>query len=202
MSPALRSKLPLIILVAVCAVPAVGPYLLWFFWQPSEFSNYGELVEPRALPELKLQALVPVPAADLAPAAPPALPDTTLRGKWFLLMADGASCDEHCERKLYYLRQLRTMQGKEMERVERVWLVDDSTEPQARLREPYAGTWLVRAPDASLLQSLPVKAGGNARDHIYLVDPLGNLMMRYPRDADPSKIRKDMTRLLKYSRIG
>jgi hypothetical protein len=202
MSPSLRRKLPLIILIVVCATPAVGPYLLWFFWQPGQFSNYGELIEPRPLPVLPLDTLgAPVAAAAPAQNTPvPAQP--TLRGKWFLVIADAASCDQRCERKLYHLRQLRTMQGKDMERVERVWLVDDGADPAARLAEPFAGTLLVRRPDAALLQSLPVPAGGNARDHIWLVDPLGNLMMRYPPDADPSRIRKDMTRLLKYSRIG
>jgi hypothetical protein len=223
LAPGLRRKLPLIILVIVCATPAFGPYLLWFFWKPGEFSNYGELVEPRVLPAVTLEPLSPpvavpapvvptqgaaavaLPAADGAPlpgttAAAQAPP--TLRGKWFLVIADGADCDARCERKIWQLRQLRTMQGKEMERVERVWLVDDRREPAARLHEPFAGTWVVRQPDAALLGALPLPKGGELRDHIWLVDPLGNLMMRYPPDADASRIRRDMTRLLKYSRIG
>lgn len=222
MFPGLRRKLPLIILVLVCATPALGPYALWFLWQPSEYSNYGELVEPVALPAVALEPLGPstttvgpVPVAGTAGGAPSAaagapLPGTapaplappTLRGKWFLVMADGASCDARCEHKIWQLRQLRTMQGKEMERVERVWLVDDRAEPSPRLHEPYAGTWVVRQPDPSLLAALPLPKDGRLRDHIWLVDPLGNLMMRYPPDADATRIRKDMTRLLKYSRIG
>lgn len=212
MLSAFRRKLPLIVLVAVCATPAIGPYLLWFYWQPTEYSNYGELIEPRVLPEVRLeplallpQVLAAAPAAAIAPVAagaPVAAQEATLRGKWFLLMADGAVCDERCERKLYFMRQLRTAQGKEMERVERVWLVDDRSAPDARLQGPYAGTWLVNAPEPALLGALPVPEGGNLRDHIYLVDPLGNVMMRYRSDGDPSRIRKDMSRLLKYSRIG
>jgi hypothetical protein len=229
----LRRKLPLIILVLVCATPAFGPYLLWFFWKPAEYSNYGELVEPVVLPAVALEPLLP-PAPASAPAAqvqdgsvpvaavtaaapvtaaaaagaplpgttPPPQAPPTLRGKWFLVMADGAECDARCERKIWQLRQLRTMQGKEMERVERVWLVDDRGEPAARLHEPFAGTWVVRQPDPALLAALPLAKGAELRDHIWLVDPLGNLMMRYPPDADASRIRRDMTRLLKYSRIG
>jgi hypothetical protein len=231
--PGFRRKLPLIVLVLVCATPAFGPYLLWFFWKPGEYSNYGELVQPVALPEVALEPMVPVvlPAAAATagvPATPsPGVPTTpgpgvpaapagaplpgmspvqqevpTLRGKWFLVMADGAECDARCERKIWQLRQLRTMQGKEMERVERVWLVDDGSEPAARLHEPYAGTWVVRRPPQALLDALPVQSGSTLRDHMWLVDPLGNLMMRYPPDADATRIRKDMTRLLKYSRIG
>jgi len=226
-SPGLRRKVPLIILVLVCATPAFGPYVLWFFWQPSEYSNYGELVEPVVLPAVALEPLGPpgTTAGQMAVAAPAEAPGTavamqastgaplpgtspaplaapTLRGKWFLVMADGAECDARCEHKLWQLRQLRTMQGKEMERVERVWLVDDRAEPSARLHEPYAGTWVVRLPDPALLAALPLPKGGDRRGHIWLVDPLGNLMMRYPPDADATRIRKDMTRLLKYSRIG
>ncbi len=196
-SPGLRRKLPLIVLVLVCATPAFGPYLLWFFWKPAEYSNYGELVQPVVLPDVALEPLVPA-----LPTTPAALAAPTLRGKWFLVMADGAECDARCERKIWQLRQLRTMQGKEMERVERVWLIDDRGEPAARLHEPYAGTWVVRRPDKALLDALPVPQGGALRDHLWLVDPLGNLMMRYPPDADATRIRKDMTRLLKYSRIG
>jgi hypothetical protein len=209
LSPGLRRKLPLIVLVLVCATPALGPYLLWFFWKPGEYSNYGELVQAVVLPPVSLEPLLPPGATEAAtggaplPATAPATPGPqTLRGKWFLVMVDGAQCDERCERKIWQLRQLRTVQGKEMERVERAWLVDDRGEPAERLREPYAGTWIVRQPDPALLQALPVQPGANLRDHIWLVDPLGNLMMRYPPDADPARIRKDMNRLLKYSRIG
>lgn len=197
MASALRRRLPLILLVLVCLTPAVGPYLLWHFWQPSRYSNYGELVEPRPLPASRLVPLLP---AGVTP--PPTLPDS-LRGRWFLVSADGGACDEHCERKLYHARQLRTMQGKEMERVERVWVVDDAAAPAARLVEPYAGTLLLTGEAASaIVRALPVPAGGRTRDHLYLVDPLGNVMMRYPRDAEASRIHKDLVRLLKYSRIG
>jgi len=197
MASALRRRLPLILLILVCLTPAVGPYVLWHFWQPTRYSNYGELVEPRALEAYALAPLLP-PAI----AAPSTLP-ATLRGRWFLLSVDGGDCDEHCERKLYHARQLRTMQGKEMERVERVWAIDDTATPASRLAEPYAGTLLLTGEAAAtLLRALPVPAGGRARDHLYLVDPLGHVMMRYPREAEPSRMHKDLVRLLKYSRIG
>lgn len=197
MASSLRRRLPLILLVLVCLTPVVGPYLLWTFWQPSRYSNYGELVEPRAVDALPLRPLLP--AGVQAPGNLPA----ALRGRWFLLSVDGADCDEHCERKLYHVRQLRTMQGKEMERVERVWVVDDGAAPASRLAEPYAGTLLLTGESAvALARALPVPAGGRVRDHLYLVDPLGNVMMRYPREAEPSRIHKDLVRLLKYSRIG
>jgi hypothetical protein len=109
-------------------------------------------------------------------------------------------CDGFCRRKLYSMRQVRLTQGKDMERIERAWLVDDEARPASELISEYRGTRVVSARGSPLLSRLP--ADVSVRDHIYIVDPLGNLMMRYPRDADPSRIKKDMTRLLKVSGIG
>ncbi|HSE00826.1 MAG TPA: cytochrome C oxidase subunit I, partial [Burkholderiales bacterium] len=108
--------------------------------------------------------------------------------------------DERCDRKLLYMRQLRLTQGKDMERVERAWLISDDALPRPAALAPYRGTWLVRAAGAGLLDAFP--APGSAADHIYVIDPLGNLMMRFPRDPEPSRMIKDLSRLLKASRVG
>jgi cytochrome oxidase Cu insertion factor (SCO1/SenC/PrrC family) len=151
--------------------------------------NYGELIEPRLLPDPQL-----------------ALADGTqfrlsrLRGKWVLVSLDSGRCDERCNRKLLYMRQLRLTQSKDMERIERAWLISDDIAPRPDAVRPYQGTWLVRAAGAGLLELFP--APGAAADHIYLIDPLGNLMMRFPRDPEPGRMIKDLSRLLKASRIG
>ena len=67
-------------------------------------------------------------------------------------------------------------------------------------RIPKTTLSLIRAAGSDLLGQLPV--AHSAADHLYIVDPLGNLVLRYPRDADPGRIIKDITRLLKTSRIG
>jgi hypothetical protein len=87
-----------------------------------------------------------------------------------------------------------------MERIERTWLLDDDARPSDELVAEYQGTRIIPARGSPLLSRLPADA--SVRDHIYVVDPLGNLMMRYPRDADASKIKKDVTRLLRVSRVG
>jgi hypothetical protein len=168
----LRNKLFLV--AAVCAAPIVlgtAAYLLG--WSPGTTSNYGELIAPR-----------PVAAAPLG----------ELRGKWVLVTFDAAACDAYCEKKLYFMRQVRRAQGKDMDRIERLWGLTDANKPRAELLAAIEGTRLA----AFSSQGFP----GNPADHIYLVDPLGNLMMRFPRDPDPSKMIKDLQRLLKYSRIG
>jgi hypothetical protein len=93
------------------------------------------------------------------------------------------------------VRQVRRAVGKDAERIERLWLLTDAGKPRAELLAAIEGSHVVRA-DAELLKSFP------GPEHIYLVDPLGNLMMRFPADPDPSRMIKDLQRLLKYSRFG
>jgi hypothetical protein len=153
----------------VCAAPVVlgtAAYLLE--WSPGTPSNYGELLPPR-----------PVAGVE------------GLRGKWVMVSFDAAACDAYCERKLYVMRQSRRAQGKDMERVERLWVLTDGGKPRAELLPGIEGTRLASFPAAEF--------PGNAADHIYLVDPFGNLMLRFPRDPDPSRVIKDLQRLLKYT---
>jgi len=188
-SPIKRSLKSLWLLAALTAAPVAASYLLYYFWQPDRAANYGELLEPRPLPD---------PQLELADGTPFQL--SQLRGKWALVTVDAGGCDANCDRKLLYLRQLRLTQGKNMERVERVWLIADGAAPRAEAAAAYQGTWLVRATAAEVLGAFP--ATGAASDHIYLVDPLGNLMLRFPRNPEPRLMIKDLVRLLKASQIG
>lgn len=181
-----QSRIKLLLIAAICAAPIVAAYLTYYFWKPEARVNYGELIEPRPLPESLLQK-TRVGAAEL-------------EGKWVMLTVDSGACDAYCREKLYTLRQVRLTQGRDMERIGRAWVLEDKVQPDAALIADYKGTALLRAEDSTLLHAFP--AEHSLRDHIYLVDPLGNLMMRYPKNADPGKIMKDLTRLLKVSRIG
>jgi hypothetical protein len=170
-------------IAAVALFPFLGSGLLYLFWKPSEYVNYGQLVEP-------------LPVAEAS--APPALRD--LKGKWVFLMVDAGTCDEYCRRKLYVMRQVRLTQGKDMQRIERAWLIDDASAVPADVQREYAGTRLVDAAGSPLLARLATD--GSPRDHLYIIDPLGNVVLRYPRDPDPSRLKKDVSRLLKVSHIG
>jgi len=169
----------LLLIGVVCAAPFVLGTLAYFYrWTPGEGGSYGELIaQPRAL------------------SGPPF---ERLRGKWLLVAFDAPACDAYCEKKLYFMRQVRRAQGPDMERVERLWVLTDAGAPRRELLQAIAGTQVVHPRDASFMRSF----AGNPAGHIYVVDPLGNLMMRYPRDPDPSRMLKDLQRLLKYSRIG
>jgi len=184
-----RKLTSLWLIVALTVAPVAASYFLYFFWKPEGRVNYGELIEPKALPD-------PV----LAQADGTTFRLSQLRGKWLLVSVDAGACDAHCDRKLLYMRQLRLTQGKNADRVERLWLLSDGAAPRAGAVKQYEGTWIVRAGDSGLTGLFP--APGAAADHIYLVDPLGNLMMRFPRDAEPRLMIKDLGRLLKASQVG
>ena len=173
----MSGRAKLIAIALVCAAPIVlGTLAYEFRWFTGAEGNYGELIEPR-------------------PMALP--PFDTLRGKWILVSIDAPACDAQCERKLYFMRQVRKATGKNQDRVERLWLLTGDRAPRAALLAAIEGTRLART-DAALLRSFP----GTPSEHIYVVDPLGNLMLRFPRDPDPSAMLKDMERLLKYSGAG
>lgn len=158
----------------ISAAPLVlGTLAYYFKWDVGAPGNYGELLPPREL--------------SVAPFTP------QLRGKWVLVTFDTAACDAWCGKKLYYLRQLQRALGKDMDRLERLWLVTDGGKPRADLLQEFEGTRIEPAPRVDDFPGKPV-------DHIYLVDPFGNLMMRYPRDPDPSKMLKDLQRLMKVAR--
>ena len=158
--------------VLVCAAPFVLGWLSYKLgWGVGKSGNYGELIAPR-------------------PTGGPLEP---FKGKWVLVTFDAAACDSACEKKLYVVRQVRRTQGKDAERIERLWLVTDGAKPRPELLAAIEGTRLATG---------PLDFPGDRIASIYLVDPLGNLMMRFPGDPDPAKMIKDLERLLKYSRFG
>ena len=184
-----KSRLSLWLLIALCTAPVVASYVAFYFMPPSGHVNYGELIEARPLPDARLA---------LADGTP--LQWHQLKGKWLMVIVDSGTCDAECQRKLLYLRQVRLAQGKNMDRVERVWLITDAALPADPVVREFQGTWLIRAAGSEFLRQFPAQRA--AADHIYVIDPLGNLMLRFPRDADPRKMVKDIARLLKISRIG
>lgn len=176
--------------MTVMIAPIALSYMLFYWGAPSGSVNYGELIKiKKALPDVALRKTNGV-----------TFNISQLRGKWIMLVVDSGECGEFCRKKLYYMRQVRLMQKNKMERIERVWLIDDDKIPEAGIKEDFKGTIFINARDNKLLKEIPAKI--SRHDHIYMIDPLGNLMMRFPKDIDPSKMAKDIKRLLKVSQIG
>jgi hypothetical protein len=162
------------LIFVACAAPFALGWAAWYFgWGTGRPGNYGELIEPR-----------PVSGRAFEPYL----------GKWLLVTFDSPACDAYCEKKLYYMRQIRTAQGKDQGRVERLWILTDAGAPRAGLLAAFEGTRIARAETSGF--------PGNPVDHVYVVDPLGNLIMRFPREPDPSRMLKDLQRLLRYSQVG
>jgi hypothetical protein len=191
-----KGRWKLLLVLAVCAAPVIASYLSYYVIKPEGRTNYGTILDPRKYPMPELNAHL------LGTAQP--LPDglNAYQGKWIMLTADSGNCDKLCEKRLYDIRQLRLAQGKEMDRIERVWLVTDEQPIETRLLREYDGMHVLTVSSSALKTWLPTEQGTQIQDHIYIIDPLGNLMMRFPKDADPNKIKKDITKLLRASAIG
>jgi cytochrome oxidase Cu insertion factor (SCO1/SenC/PrrC family) len=179
----------MLLIAALCLAPFVAAWIAYYFMQPGPAGNYGELIPARPLADPPLRHL-----------DGRAFRLSELKGKWIMLQLDRADCAQACRAKLYGMRQVRLAQGREMERIERVWLILDDAPLDTVLMREYDGTRMLRAGGSSMLGEFP--AAGGVNEHIYLIDPLGNLMLRFPRNADPDRIRKDLARLLRVSRIG
>ncbi len=187
-----KSRRTLLLVAAVCIAPFVGSFALYFFWQPSGRINYGELIEG---------VILPTGATAVSnPGGGKPFDFAQVRGRWVFVTADSGACDDYCQKKLWKMRQVRMTQGKHLERIERVWLLSDAQAIAPNLLQEYAGMHVAFAQDGAALKALPFRDA--LRDHIYLVDPLGNVVLRYPRDANPSRMKKDLERLLRVSRIG
>ena len=215
-APPRRSMTMFWMVVAVCLAPVVASYFLYYGVRPEGRTNHGDLIEPqRPVGALPVNTLVRAPDesgfVDVLAALPKDDPRQQLaslqefRGRWLLIRVGPATCGEVCESQLWIARQVRLATGRERDRVERLWIIP--TAPNAAnirvtLPEEHLGTWVLSA-DAAALEAWPLPGGSaGVGSHLWLVDPLGNLMMRFPADPDPAKIRSDLMKLLKASRIG
>jgi hypothetical protein len=180
-----RNRRTLYLIALVTLAPVVASYTIYYWFPPERQVNYGELLPT-----------VPAPAIVGAARDGSSVALADLRGKWLLVVTAPGGCDAGCRGALYATRQVRTIQGREMERVRRLWLVTDEAPPDAALLAEHADLRLARVkPEAARALTGP-------GSRLILVDPLGNLVLAYPRDPDIKSMAKDLTRLLKASRIG
>ncbi|MEK7207778.1 MAG: SCO family protein [Pseudomonadota bacterium] len=195
-----RGRRKILLIALAAALPMTIAYALFYSgWRPGSTANYGELVQPaRPIADTALQTL-----------DKKKIRFSEWRGKWTLITFSPAECLSPCEKNLYNLRQVIAAQGEEAKRVQSVFIV---TDPKALVwlhyaLKDYPGMQVVVGPmeDVKALARqfvLPDGIPPEGGQRIYLVDPLGNLMMSYPAGADPTGMRKDLSRLLRVSRIG
>lgn len=184
----LSPRTKLLLVAALFAAPVVASTLAYLFLRPAPTLNYGELLLPPAT----------ISAQSFGREAGGSFRFAELAGKWVLVVSDSGACPEACREKLATMRQVRLALGRNADRVARVFVVDDLSAPDRAALEEFSGTVVaVTAPGMKLPPSAV-----NDRAHIYLVDPLGNVMMRYPAGADRKRMLRDIERLLKASQIG
>jgi len=190
----------LLLLASLFVLPMLVAYALYYSgWRPETVHPHGELVQPAR----------PVADAALVLLDGKPIRFSELRGKWALITFSAAECLKPCERNLTKMRQIIAAQGKEADRLQSVLVVTDG-KALDWLRyaiQDYPGMRAVVGPPEAvdaLAREFTLPAGGplDNLNRVYLMDPLGNFMMSYPADADPTGMRKDLARLLRISRIG
>jgi hypothetical protein len=192
-----RSRGFLIAVALMFFAPLALSFYLYYgagAWHPGGHVNRGELVQPPR----------PLPALSLPLLGSGSTDAQFLRRKWTFLMVQQGACDEACLQRLYDTRQVRLALDREMNRVQRVLIADTDCCDLAALHESHPDLIVVEHTDAAqpLVALLPAAAGAQNSHRVYLVDPLGNLMMFYPLDARPKGMLQDMKRLLQLSQIG
>lgn len=184
----LSPRAKLLLIGAFFALPIAASLTVYRFFPPEPTANYGELILP---PQTLVEGALSRPGGT-------AFRFSELRDRWILVASDSGACDAQCAAKLHFMRQVRLALGRDAPRVARVFVVDDGLAPDPAALAPLEDLVVAVTP-----RDLAVPAGAaNDRAHIYLVDPRGNVMMRWPSQPDFRGMLKDLVRLLKASQIG
>lgn len=185
-------RIKMLLVLLACASPVLASYFTYFVIRPEGRSNYATLIDPpHELPPLALRTL----EGQQVPAA-------SLKGQWLLVVTGSGDCDADCEKLLYMQRQLREMTGRERERIDKLWLVTDDQMPPAALQKAVldaGAAQILRADPVQVAQWLQPAPGESLSSHLYVVDPMGQWMMRSPVRPDPSRLKRDLERLLRAS---
>ena len=197
-----RSRTPLVLIVLLSLAPVLAAVVAYFNpeWRPEGSVAYGTLIEPqRPIPSSAALQAVTLDGKPFDVA--------TLQGKWLLVAADGGDCQDACARKLFVLRNSHASQGKNVERLARVWFVTDEAPVPERVLEAYKGTVTLRVKPEQLKpfllkDSVATDAAQALSEPMWIIDPHGNLILQYPVNAEPEKVRKDISKLVYNSRIG
>lgn len=186
-----RGRLQFILLAVIFLGPLAAAMYLYYGvddWRPPGQTNHGTLIEP----------VVILPEAPIETLAGERTSPEVLRHHWTMVYVNPDACDEGCRQDLIKIRQIRLALGAEADRVERLYLAG---------AEPPSADWLERTQEglvSAAMDDNPALAAAlpSREAAIYFVDPLGNLMMRFPAGADPEDVKDDLKKLLKISRIG
>ncbi len=187
-----HGRLKMLMVLLVCAAPVIASYFTYYVVRPEGRRNFGELITPP----------VDMPGVQARDARGGIVPLKSLKGQWLLVAVGSGACDAACQQNLYFQRQLREVLGKDKERMDRVWFITDDA-PVADSLLPNLNQSQILRLDAGVLQGwLKPAPGRTLADHLYVIDPMGNWMMRFPAAMDvssTSKAKRDLERLMRAS---
>ncbi|MFM8863847.1 MAG: hypothetical protein ACKOFG_02805 [Limnohabitans sp.] len=187
-------RIKMLVLLMVCLAPVLASYFTYYVIRPTGSTrNHGDLVQPP----------VDMPQAQARDLQGKDVALQTLKGQWLIVAVAGGACDERCQNNLYFQRQLREAQGKDKDRIDRVWLVSDEVPVPAQLLPALSQATVLRVAPETLQAWFRPAAGQALSDHLYLVDPMGNWMLRMPAPMDvekASQARRDLDRLMRASK--
>ncbi len=189
-----RNLLTIAALAAIFVLPLVLSFWMYYrdTWRPAARTNHGELIEP----------VRPLPKAHLREASGAAAPANLLEEKWALVYVGNGQCEEACRNALYFMRQTRLSLNNEMTRVARVFLATGTCCNRKFLEHEHPGLIVIDATGAQARQLLDAFPQTAQLDSLFIVDPLGNLVMRYDTRQDPKGLLTDLKKLLRLSHIG
>lgn len=183
-------RFKMMVVLLLCAAPVIASYITYYFIRPEGRLNYGELIEPQK----------PIPSLMAQDLNGNAVNLQSLKDQWLLISVSGAACNAQCQHHLYLQRQLREGLGKDKDRVEWLWLITDEAEIDKALLPALKTATVLRISHAQLTTWLDASSQKNLSDHLYLVDPIGNWMMRFPPQPDmanAAKVKKDIEKVLR-----
>ena len=188
-----KNRLKLIFIACMFALPVLSAWLVFNnpqWLDGGKTKNYGELISPALASELS-DYVINGSQVDMS----------EMKGRWVLVHVDSdGQCSKLCEKSVHIVRQLNVLLSKDAKRLKRVYL-DKSTGEGSLFLSNSPELYVFRWNDAHL-EKLRGKVKGISDGDMLLMDPLGNIMMKYTQDADPYGIQKDLKLLFKASQIG
>ena len=179
----IKGRLMLLAIVAVCVLPLLAALYFRYVSAPPVTATVGQPLDP-----------VPLPFGSLQRLDGSNLEHSQVSAKWLVIFAAPGRCDERCQHTLYLTRQARTAQGRNMARVDRLWVLTDATTPAPGLMAAHPDLVLIRATDAQVLQVL----GGRDGRHINLIDRRGLLVFRYSDDPEPKAFIRELGKPIRF----
>ena len=182
----------MLMVLLICASPVIASYTAYYFVRPEGRRNYGELIDPQR----------PMPSIAGTTLDGKQVKLQSLKNQWLLVSVSGGACDAACANYLYFQRQLREALGKDKDRLDRVWLVTDAAPVDPAILPALKDATILRVSQADLDAWLVPQAGQKLSDHLYVVDPMANWMMRFPSGVSMEtapRIKRDLERLMRGS---